>query len=151
MTDAARTVVVGNSDGAAHISRTSRERFAPDAIDSISQDMARFMYFEQTDRTLDTYMMEFEMLRQKAEPRMLTGSGLPAEFVSVLCVKNVALPNNGETLALASVRNTLAPPEVSTQMRRLFGSRGHAFGQDVLVAADMDTASEEEDSQAWVA
>ena len=95
--------------------------------------------------------MEFDTLRRKAEARMGVGSGLPDEFVSVPGAQSADLSKNGKTLALASVRNTSAPPEVSTQMRRLFGSRGHAFGQDVLVAADMDTASEEEDSQAWVA
>ena len=37
--------VVGNVDGVMHISRMLRERFVPDAIGSIFQDMVRFMYF----------------------------------------------------------------------------------------------------------
>ena len=49
---------------------------------------------------------------------------------------------------LASLDNALAFPEVSAQRRRLFGPRGYASRQDVLVAADMDTASDEEDFEA---
>ena len=36
-------------------------------------------------------------------------------------------------------------------MRRLFGPRGYVSRQDVSVAQDMDTASEEEDFEAWLA
>ena len=39
----------------------------------------------------------------------------------------------------------LRPPAASSQIRRLFGPRGSAARQDVLVAADLDAASEEED------
>ena len=77
MTDVARKVcatlgkdVIGNSDGAAHILRNLRERFAPVAIDSIFQETARFMYFKRTAQTMDTYSIEFDMLRQKAEARI---------------------------------------------------------------------------------
>ena len=97
MSDVAREVclsvgrdVIDNLDGAEQISRSLRERFAPDAIDSIFQDMAKFMYSKRTDRTMGTYVMEFEMLRQKAEARMVMGSGPPGEFVSVLCMQNAA-------------------------------------------------------------
>ena len=57
------------------------------------------------------------MLRQKAEARMLTGSGLPDEFAPVLRMQNAALAEDEKTLALASLRNTLAFPGVSAQMR----------------------------------
>ena len=55
--------VIGNSDGAEQILKIPRERFAPDAIDSISQDMAKFMDFKRTGQTLGAYVMELEMLR----------------------------------------------------------------------------------------
>ena len=51
-------------------------------------------------------------------------------------------------MVLASLGNILAFPQASAQMRRLFGPCGHASRQDVLVAQDMDTASEEEDFEA---
>ena len=100
---------------------------------------------------MDTSIMEFEMLREKAEPCMLAGPGFPGASVSVLRIKNAALPKNEKTRVLTSLRNTLAFPQVSAQMRRLFGPCGYASRQDVMVAQDMDTVSEEEDFEAWIA
>ena len=85
------------------------------------------------------------MLRQKAETRMLIGAAFPDEFVSVLRMQNAALAENGKTMVLVSLGNTLAPPHASAQMRRLLGYRGHASQLDVSVAQHMDTASAEED------
>ena len=143
--------VVGNTDGADQISQTSRERCAPDAIGSSFQDMAKFTYCERTGQNTDAALMEFDMLRQKAEARMISGSGFPDEFVSVLLTKDAALPKNEKTLVLASLGNTLAIQSVSAQFRRLLGPCGYASRQDVVVAADMDTAPEEEDCEKWVA
>ena len=75
--------------------------------------MVKFMYFKRTDQTMDTYIMEFEMLRQKAESRMVMGAGSPDEFASVLRMQNAALNKNEKTLVLASLGNTLAFPQVS--------------------------------------
>ena len=93
--DAARKVgvragkdVVGNLDRAEQILKISRERFAPDAIDSIFRDVVKFMYFKRLGQTMDTYLLDFDMLRRKAESRMLIGAGFPDEFVSVLCMQN---------------------------------------------------------------
>ena len=80
--------VVGNIDGAEQISRKLGARFAPDAIGSIFQDMVAFMYFKRTARDMDTYLMEFDMSRQKAEARMIMGNSFPDDFVSVPCVQN---------------------------------------------------------------
>ena len=79
------------------------------------------------------------------------GSGSPDESVSVLCMQNAALSINEGTPAQASVRNTLAFPDASAHMRRLFGPRGEKTRQDVLVAADTFTESEEEDFEVWAA
>ena len=79
------------------------------------------------------------------------GPGAPGAFVSVLRMQNAALPKNEETLALASLGNTLAFLQASAQMRRLFGPSGYASRQDVLVAQDLDAASEEEDFEALMA
>ena len=102
-------------------------------------------------RTTDVYLLEFYMMRLMAEARMIMGCGFPGEFVSVLRMQNAALAKNERTLVLASVRSTLAFPEVSAHVRRLFGSRGQATRQDALVAADIDAASEAEDFEAWAA
>ena len=101
MSDVARKVclsvgkdVIGNLDGAEQILQIPRDRFAPDAIDLISQDMVKFILFKRTDQPMDTYIIEFEMLRRKAEARMVMGPGFLVEFVSVLCMRNGALPKN---------------------------------------------------------
>ena len=52
---------------------------------------------------------------------------------------------------MASVGSSLALLRVSTQMRLLFGNVGSVQNQDALVAQDLDTVSEEEDFEAWVA
>ena len=67
--------VVGNLDDAGQISKISRERFAPDAIDSILQDVVKFTYPKCTDQDMDTGLLEFDALRRKAETRMLMGAG----------------------------------------------------------------------------
>ena len=63
--------VMGYMDGAAQISRISRERFTPDAIGSIFQDMAKFTNCKRTGQNKDAYLMGFDTLRRKAEARML--------------------------------------------------------------------------------
>ena len=137
--------VLGNVDGAALIVRTPRGRLAPDAIDSTFQEIAKLMLFKRTGQAMGTYLMEFDTLRRKAEARVLMESGFPEEFVSAFCAQNATLSKNEKTLVLASLRNTLAFPEVSAQMRRLSGPRGFASRQDVPAAADMDAATEEGD------
>ena len=128
-----------------------RERFAPDAIDSVFQDVAKFMYFNRMDQKMGTYLLEFDMLRRKAEARMLIGSGFPDECVSALRTQNASLSENEKTLAPASFLNALSFAGVSAQMCRLFGPRGYASRQDVHVAAEIDTASEEEGFEARIA
>ena len=86
--------VIDNLGGAAQISRIPRERFAPDGIDSILQDMAECMYMKRAGQNMATYIMEFGTLREKAESRMLTGSGPPDASASVLCMQDAALPRN---------------------------------------------------------
>ena len=106
MSDVARKVClnvgrgeIDNLDGADQISQMLRERFAPDAIDSMCQDMVKCMYFKRTVHTMDTYITEGEMLRGKAESRLLIGSGFPDASVSVLCMQNAALPKNEKSMA----------------------------------------------------
>ena len=43
---------------------------------------------------MDTYLLEFDMLRQKAESRMQMGAGFPDEFVSALDMQNAGLSKN---------------------------------------------------------
>ena len=103
--------------------------------------MAKSTSSKLTDQNMDTYIMESEMLHEKAESRMLMGSGFSAAFVSALCVQNAALSKNEKTAILASRGHALAYPQVSAQMRRPSGPCGCAPRPDVTVARDMDTVS----------
>ena len=71
--------VVGNLDGVDQILKILRNRFAPDKADCIFQDISKFLYFKRTTQDMDTYLLEFDMLRQRAEARL-------NEFASVLCM-----------------------------------------------------------------
>ena len=66
-------------------------------------------------------------------------------------MQNAALSKSGKSLKLARLHSTLALPVVANQIRRLFGPRGTAARQDVKLAADLDTVSEEEEYAARVA
>ena len=69
MSDIARRVCmsvgndsIGNVDGVALILRIFRGRLAPDAIDSIFEDMVRFTYFKRAVQNMDTYLLELELI-----------------------------------------------------------------------------------------
>ena len=66
--------------------------------------------FQAPDQTMGTFLMEFDLLRGRAEARKA--------IVSILCVRNAALSKNEKSLALASIRYSLAPPEASSRLRR---------------------------------
>ena len=82
---------------------------------------------------------------------MLMGRGFQDVFAPILCMQNAALAKSERSLMLASIQNTPPFPAATNQMCRLFGPRGNAARQDVLLAADMETAPEEEDCAARAA
>ena len=101
MADVARKICVaggkdciGGNGGAQQILRIFRGCSAPDAIGAMHQGVATFMDFKRTDRPTDVSLMEFDVLREKAEARMAAGSGFPDEYVSILCMQNAALSKN---------------------------------------------------------
>ena len=102
MSDVARKVcltvgkdVVGNMDGVEAILKILRRRSAPDKVDCTFQDISKFMNFKRTTQDMDAYMLEFDMLRRRAEARLALGTGFPDECASVLCMENASLTNNG--------------------------------------------------------
>ena len=158
MSDVARKVfssvgedVIGNLGGAEQILKILQGGFAPDAIGSIPQDVAKFMYFKRTDQNADTYIMEFEMLRRKAEARMVMGFGYRDEFAAVLCMQHAGQTKDEKIMALARFGNTLASPQAPPHVRRPFGPCGYATRQDVVGPQGMGAASEKEDFEAWAA
>ena len=112
--------------------RISRERFAPDFID---YDVVKFMNSKRTDHTMDTHLMEFDVLREKAQSRMVIVGDCPDEIASVHCMHNAAVPKNDASLVLARLLTALPSTVVSSQMRLLVGPCGSAARQGILVAA----------------
>ena len=137
MADVARKVrltigkdVVGNLDGVEQILNILRNRFAPDKADCIFQDVTKFLFFKRTTQDMDTYLLEFDMLRRRAEARFATGTGFPDEFAFVLCMQNASLTKNEGQLVIASAGSSLTFVNVSAQMRRLWTKIGSS--QNVL-------------------
>ena len=85
---------MGNNDGAEQILNISRNGFAPDKVDRIFQDVAKFPFCKRTTQDMDTFKLEFDISRQKAEARMSKGTGLPDECASLLCMQNAPLSKN---------------------------------------------------------
>ena len=56
--------VVGNIDGVEQILNIPRNRFAPEKADCVFQDIAGFLFCKRTTQDMDTYLLEFDMLRQ---------------------------------------------------------------------------------------
>ena len=101
MTDIARQacVTVGkdhvaNDDGVRHVLRILRERSAPDAIDAINQEVAKFLNFTRTGQTIDAYLIDFDVLREKSEAPMVMGNGFPDESVSIFLHVECAASHN---------------------------------------------------------
>ena len=88
--------VIGINDGVEQISNISRHRFAPDKVGRFFQDVTKFVHLQRTAREMDGCLLEFDILRQKAESRSSMGTGFPGEFASVLCMQNASLSKNGK-------------------------------------------------------
>ena len=58
--------------------------------------------------SMDAYVMEFDVFRNKAAARMVMGGGFSDEFVSILRINNASLPKNGKSPVAAGTQSTLA-------------------------------------------
>ena len=83
---------VANTDGANRILSILEDYVAPAAVDSVYQEVARFLQSAQKNEKTDVYLVEFDSLRRKAESKMQMGGGLPKPLVSILCMQDVAPP-----------------------------------------------------------
>ena len=121
-------------DGDWRISRILLGRVAPDALDAIYQAVANVMTFKRADQTIDFLLMEFDVLCEKAESRMVMRSGFP-----VLCMQNAASPK---------LKNRWRWPVFAILWRP---RRWQVRCRAALAAADCDAVPEEEDFAAWAA
>ena len=113
--------ILDHIDGVSKILIILRNYFAPEAVDAIQQQVMRFMRFRRADQSIEDYIMEFDLLRREAAPRMKIGAGFPERFVSLLRMDDAALSRHEKSSIMASCRKNLR-----------FGSRGSGSRQDAL-------------------
>ena len=103
-----------------------RDYLAPDAVDSVNREIARFLQFTRTAPIMGEYLAHFDLLRRKGEPKMQIGGASTDVFASALCIKNASPRRSEKLLALHSEQANLGISFVSRQMLGLFGPRGGA-------------------------
>ena len=79
-----------------------KQYFSPDASDHVYQDVWKFLHHKRTDQTMERFLLEFDLLRTKAERKIQMGFRFPDSFISALlhgeCVANVAPKNTRDGL-----------------------------------------------------
>ena len=128
------------------ISKALRYCFQPDGLDRIYQQVAKFSLHYCTGQTMERYLFESDVLRRKAEARVIMRGAFPDAFVSISRTQHAAVSRNGKSLLLSSVQGSLDFPIAANEKGRVFGPCGGAARQDVLAATDPNMGSEEEDS-----
>ena len=86
------------------VMQTLRDYFQPDTFDRIFTQMDRLMSYVRTDQPIEKFLMEFGILRQKAEKHMFpAGGGFEDLFICFQCIKAARLKPNEKTLLMASM------------------------------------------------
>ena len=115
-----------NVEGAEKALKIPCEKFAPDAVDSIFQDVVQFSQFEKAGQRAAVILVEFDKLRRKAESKIQMGGAAPRQFASALYVEKATLPRSEKSLILASVQVNLAFPAAAVRTPRNLGPCGGA-------------------------
>ena len=88
-----------------------RDYFQPDTFDRILTQMDRFMSYTRTEQPIEKFLMEFGILRQKAEKLMFPSGGRFEDlFVCFQCIKAARLTPNQRTLLMASLGGSVDFP-----------------------------------------
>ena len=76
--------------------QTLRGRFQPDAVDRVFAQVERFTSYARTDQPIEKFLLEFGILRRKAEKHMFPAAGgFPDLDVCFLCIRAAQLkPSN---------------------------------------------------------
>ena len=91
------------------------------------------MSYARADQPTGKFLMEFGILRQKAEKHMFpSGGGFGDLFICFQCIKAARLKPNEKTLLMASLGGAVDYSRMSTQLRQLFHSQGGATKEDIF-------------------
>ena len=90
--------------------KVPRNYFQPDALDDVYRQVAKLSQNARADRTTERYPSEFDVLRRKAEARLVMGRAFPDAFASNLRMESAALSKREKSLLLASVHGVVGFP-----------------------------------------
>ena len=123
-----------------------RDHFQPDAADRIFTQVEKFTSYVRTDQPIEKFLMEFGILRRKAEKHMFpTGGGLPDLHICFLCVRAAQLKPAEKTLLMASMAGNIEFTRAPKQLRQLFQAPNAAPKEDILHAAAEPASIQDED------
>ena len=133
---------------------TLRDYFQPDTFDRIFTQMGRFMSYVRTDQPIEKFLMEFGILRQKAEKLMCpSGGGFEDLFVCFQCIKAARLKPNDRLLLMASLGGTVDFTHLKQHLRQLFNHPNSVTKEDIFQVMEDPSEQRPEDLsyEAWVA
>ena len=88
----------------------ARERFSPANYGGPSRKCPPLEEKARLLLTTDRYLLEFDVLRRKADARVVMGGAFPDSCVSILSMQDAAPSRYGKLLLLASVKESLDFP-----------------------------------------
>ena len=115
---AAGNDVITNNNGVGRALAIVRDCLVPGVVNSVYQEVARFLRFKRADRSADAFLVGFDLLRRKAEFKVQMGGGFPEAYAVALCLQNAALSRRTASADLASAQGGLGFSVVAKQMRR---------------------------------
>ena len=84
--------VIAGPDGAKRISELLRDYFAPEALDSVYQEVVRFSQFGRAAQTTDGFLVRLDLPHKKAASKKQGGGwAFPEVFASALRMPNASL------------------------------------------------------------
>ena len=140
-----------HGDGALQILDTSRNYFAPGAVDAIRRQVVRFMRSRHMDQSINAYIVEFDRLRRRAESQMVMGADFPGQFIAIFRMDNAALSRQEKSSVMAIYHKRLRFEGALANIHRLSGSRGGGSRLDAPLreeAAESHASDEDLDALA---
>ena len=137
-------------DGVARALQVLHDYFAPDALDAVYQDVARFLGIKRPTQSIDECLAKVDLLRRKAEYPMQTGGAFPEAFASVLCLRNAFL-SRAET-PLVCFAAEFGDRRNRAANESAIWTDGRQWATGCVARGDrMQSPSEDEDLEAWAA
>ena len=122
--------VIAGPDGAKRISELLRDYFAPEALDSVYQEVVRFSQFGRAAQTTDGFLVRLDLPHKKAASKKQGGEGPFRKYSRRCCAFLMPpYPARKNRRSLPGYMGNLGISAVARQMGRLSGScaRGRDF------------------------